>query len=45
MDMGEILDILALIVKNADFSVVLDAFKQLVPLVERIFSVLISFIA
>ncbi len=44
MQIGEILDILALVIKNADFSVVLDGFKQLIPLVERIISVLMSFI-
>ncbi|NLX93998.1 MAG: hypothetical protein GXZ02_09095 [Clostridiales bacterium] len=38
MELKEILDIIALIVKNADFTVVLDAFKQLLPVIERIIS-------
>ncbi|HZK39576.1 MAG TPA: hypothetical protein VFD23_05440 [Clostridia bacterium] len=43
MQIGEILDILALVIKNADFSVVLDVFKQLIPLVGNVITVLLSF--
>lgn len=39
MDFGEIIDMITLVIKNADFMQVLSVFKQLVPFLEKIFSV------
>lgn len=42
MDISQILRYFELILKTADFSVLLDAFKQLIPLLEKMFSALFS---